>query len=153
MIVKITTFLLFSYWVQSTGPNSNDIGVPKILQCYAMLAEFEDIDYWLLHRYFNSGILPYFVTLLFHHIPLIFLTWKFQDTSRHRVSKKGKKKFWKIFIFDRDIRHWWIHGNSIKTKRGKGSVLLMYVYMYCNCHFMSYGAAGPPRKLQVLKFS
>ena len=47
MIVKITTFLLFSYWVQSTGPNSNDIGVSKILQCYAMLAEFEDIDYWV----------------------------------------------------------------------------------------------------------
>ena len=106
-----------------------------------------------VHRYFISGILPYFVTLPFHHFPLIFLTWKFQDTSRHRVSKKGKKKFWKIFIFDRDIRHWWIHGNSIKTKRGKGSVLLMYVYMYYNGRFMSYGAAGPPRKLQVLKFS
>ena len=45
MIVKITTFLLFSYCVQSTGHNSNDIGVSKILQCYAMLAQFEDLDY------------------------------------------------------------------------------------------------------------
>ena len=45
MIVKITTFLLFSYCVQSTGHNSNDIGVSSILQCYAMLAQFEDLDY------------------------------------------------------------------------------------------------------------
>ena len=43
--MKLTTFLLFSYCVQSTGHNSNDIGVSKILQCYAMLAQFEDLDY------------------------------------------------------------------------------------------------------------